>query len=103
MRRHRHFQDTKHAVFLEQARQNVSQFKDDTMLAKQAEQASRRARSFAFLLGKADAWAAQKDDIPSPTEAEDGDEKNPRPSGRSSVEEDGCKKEKLDTRKAGEE
>ena len=57
MRRHRHFQDTKHAVFLEQARQNLSQAKDDTLLAKQAEQASRRARSFAFLLGRADAWA----------------------------------------------
>lgn len=53
MRRQRHFQDTKHAVFLEQARQTLSQNKDDTMLAKQAEQASRRARSFAFLLGQA--------------------------------------------------
>jgi hypothetical protein len=68
MRRHRHFQDTKHAVFLEQARQNLSQSKDDTLLAKQAEQASRRARSFAFLLGRADAWAVNteigKDDNP---------------------------------------
>ena len=62
MRRQRHFQDTKHAVYLAQARQNLSGYKDDTMLAKQAEQSSRRARSFAFLLGKADAWAASRSD-----------------------------------------
>ena len=68
MRRHRHFQDTKHAVFLEQARQNLSQAKDDTMLAKQAEQSSRRARSFAFLLGQADAWAAHSEDSHIPPE-----------------------------------
>ena len=61
MRRQRHFQDTKHAVFLEQARQNLSQLRDDTMLAQQAEFSSRRARSFAFLLGQADAWAARSE------------------------------------------
>mmetsp|Transcript_7977 Transcript_7977/g.15933 ORF Transcript_7977/g.15933 Transcript_7977/m.15933 type:complete len:234 (-) Transcript_7977:354-1055(-) len=106
MRRHRHFQDTKHAVFLEQARQNINKFKDDTMLAKQAEQASRRARSFAFLLGKADAWAAQKDDSPTPFESEDGDvgdKSSVCPAGQSSVEEDGDEKKKQHTQKPGEE
>lgn len=68
MRRQRHFQDARHAVFLEQARQNLSATKDDTMLARQAERSSRRARSFAFLLGRADAWAASQNN-------DDGDEK----------------------------
>ena len=65
MRRQRHFQDTKHAVFLEQARQNLSQYKDDTMLAKQAEQSSRRARSFAFLLGQAGKCLQRSEDLSS--------------------------------------
>lgn len=58
MRRQRHLQDSKHAVFLEQARQILCNQRDDDLLARQAEQASRRARSFATLLGQADAWAA---------------------------------------------
>lgn len=62
MRRQRHFQDYKHCVFLEQARQNLNATKDASMLARQAQQSSRRARSFAFLLGQADAWAAHSDE-----------------------------------------
>lgn len=97
MRRHRHFQDTKHAVFLEQARQNLSQYKDDTQLAKQAEQASLRARSFAFLLGKADQWAAYQDDtkggdrVPSSPESENDDEEelDTEPKAKSGIDEGG--------------
>jgi len=78
------------------------------MLAKQAEQASRRARSFAFLLGKADAWAAQKEVRPSPFDSEevdeeDGCEPNSCPTGQSSTEEDGGEKKIHYTGKSGEE
>lgn len=52
MRRQRHLQETKHAVFLEQARQNISNERDDELLARQAAMASRRARTFATLLGQ---------------------------------------------------
>jgi len=61
IRRQRHLQETKHAVFLEQARQNIRNERDDELLAQHAEMASRRARTFAALMGKADAWAAQHD------------------------------------------
>jgi hypothetical protein len=61
MRRQRHFQDYKHCVFLEQARQNLNATKDDSMLAQQAQQSSRRARSFAILLGTADARAVSQE------------------------------------------
>jgi hypothetical protein len=59
MRRQQHMQDTKHAVFLEQARQSLSNERDDEELARQAELVSRRARTFAKLLGHADAWAVR--------------------------------------------
>lgn len=71
MRRQRHLQDSKHAVFIEQARQSMCNERDDEQLARQAELASRRARKFAILLGQADAWAARNPPIPS------GDEGDP--------------------------
>lgn len=43
------------------ARQNISRERDDELLARQASMASRRARTFATLLGQADAWAAKND------------------------------------------
>ena len=52
-------QDSKDAVFLEQARQIISNERDDEELARQAELVSRRARTFAKLLGHADAWAVR--------------------------------------------
>jgi hypothetical protein len=58
MRRQRHLQESKHAVFLEQARQQSHNVRDADLLACQARRASRWARSFATLLGRADAWAA---------------------------------------------
>jgi hypothetical protein len=76
MRRQRHLQDTKHAVFLEQARQSISNERDHEQLARQAEIASRRARTFASLLGHADAWAArstENQDKPSAQKEADGD------------------------------
>jgi hypothetical protein len=54
--------DTKHAVFLEQARQSISNERDEEQLARQAELVSRRARTFAELLGHADAWAVRSSD-----------------------------------------
>lgn len=59
MRRQQHMQDTKLAVFLEQARQSNSNERDEEQLARQAELVSRRARTFAELLGHADAWAVR--------------------------------------------
>lgn len=58
LRRQRHLQESKHAVFLEQARQQSHNVRDADLLACQARRASRWARSFATLLGRADAWAA---------------------------------------------
>jgi hypothetical protein len=48
----------KHAVFWEQARQNISNQPDADLLGRHAEFASRKSRAFARLLGHADAWAA---------------------------------------------
>ena len=62
LRRARHVQDSKHAVFLEQARQNIANQRDDEQLARQAKMASSRARTFATMLGQADAWAARDND-----------------------------------------
>jgi hypothetical protein len=59
MRRQRHLKDTKHAVFLEQVRQSITNERNEEQLARQAELASRRARTFATLLGHADAWAVR--------------------------------------------
>lgn len=75
------------------------------MLAKQAEQASRRARSFAFLLGKADAWAAQKDEVPSSIESDKANETSSRldDDGVSSIKAGGGKEERLDKEIAGDE
>ena len=58
MRRQRHLYEVKHAVFLEQARQQIANRKDAELLAGIAEVASRKARAFAAFLGQADAWAA---------------------------------------------
>lgn len=59
--------DTKHAVLLEQARQFLTHEHDDEAIAKAAQQASRKGRAFAALLGQADAAAAklseQQDDL----------------------------------------
>jgi hypothetical protein len=57
MRRQRHLQEVKHAVFLEQARQNIANQRNSESLARQAEFASRKARAFANVLGMGDAWA----------------------------------------------
>lgn len=59
LRRHRHVQEAKHAVFLEQARQNLSNQRDAERLAEQAKQASSRARTFATMVGHADALVAK--------------------------------------------
>jgi hypothetical protein len=62
MRRQQHMKDAKQAVFLEQARQSISNERDEEQLARQAELVSRRARTFAKLLGHADAWAVRSSD-----------------------------------------
>jgi hypothetical protein len=59
IRRQRHLQEMRHAVFLEQARQHIANQRDSELLARQAEFASRKARAFASLLGHADEWAAK--------------------------------------------
>mmetsp|Transcript_41962 Transcript_41962/g.64611 ORF Transcript_41962/g.64611 Transcript_41962/m.64611 type:complete len:249 (-) Transcript_41962:200-946(-) len=66
IRRQRHLQEVKHAVFLEQARQNISNRPDADLLAMHAEYASRKSRAFARLLGRADAWAAGEADSQTP-------------------------------------
>jgi hypothetical protein len=59
LRRQRHLQESKHAVFLEQARQQSHNQRDADRIALLARRASRWARSFAVLLGRADAhWVA---------------------------------------------
>ena len=60
LRRHRHVQEAKHAVFLEQARQNLSNQRDAERLAEHAKMASSRARTFAIMVGHADALAARE-------------------------------------------
>lgn len=77
LRRQRHLQESKHAVLGEQARQRHGVFLDassyqqngvgqggggggDEVLAWRAAQASQRARTFATLLGQADAWVAHR-------------------------------------------
>lgn len=57
--------DTKHAVLLEQARQFLSQERDEEAIARVAQGASREGRAFAAMLGGADAAAAKLDEIPS--------------------------------------
>jgi hypothetical protein len=67
IRRQRHLQEIKHAVFLEQARQNIANQRNSELLARQAELASRSSRAFANLLGIGDAWAAagvQQQEVP---------------------------------------
>jgi len=81
MRRQRHLQDTKHAVFLEQARQNISNERNEELLARQASMASRRARTFATLVGQADAWVVN---------AENSQELNIESGRRVSSEHDGA-------------
>uniref|UniRef100_A0A7S2V9U9 Uncharacterized protein n=1 Tax=Entomoneis paludosa TaxID=265537 RepID=A0A7S2V9U9_9STRA len=77
-RRVRHHNENKHAVFLEQARQSLLLCRDEERLAYQAARASSRARSFATLVGKADAWAVQHeqelvmDDPPTTEQANHG-------------------------------
>jgi hypothetical protein len=60
IRRQQHMRDTKHVVFLEQARQSKSNERDEEQLARQAKLVSRRARTFAKLLGHADAWTVRR-------------------------------------------
>jgi hypothetical protein len=57
IRRQRHLQEVKQAVFDEQARQSGSNQRNSELLAKQAEFATRKSRAFANLLGIGDAWA----------------------------------------------
>lgn len=61
IRKQRHLQDAKHAVFLEQARQVTWNEPDPELLARQCAKASCKARSFAALLGQVDALAAKTD------------------------------------------
>jgi len=60
--------DSKHAVLLEQARQFLAHEQDEEAIARVAQEASRKGRAFAALLGQADAAAAklsQQDDLSS--------------------------------------
>jgi hypothetical protein len=77
LRRQRHLQESKHAVFLEQARQQSHNVRDADLLACQARRASRWARSFATLLGRADAWAAATADDDDPHHHRDGARTDP--------------------------
>jgi hypothetical protein len=78
MRRSKHLLQQKHAVFMEQARQVMSNERNEELLALQASTASRRARSFATLLGQADAWVVHKEeeqgDSPTPFNCDDVDD-----------------------------
>jgi hypothetical protein len=87
MRRQRHLQEIKHAVFLEQARQQVTNQRDSELLGRQAEFASRKARAFAHLLGQADAWAVTHDCLPSIGTLEENQAGVPTPVAVSSDEE----------------
>lgn len=64
LRRQRHLQETKQAVLFEQARQRVLPpcERSVELLAHHAATASRRARTFAELLGQADAWVARQEE-----------------------------------------
>jgi hypothetical protein len=57
--------DTKHAAFLEQARESISNERDEEQLARQeAELVSRRATTFAKRLGHADVWTVKTSENP---------------------------------------
>jgi hypothetical protein len=98
LRRQRHLQEIKHAVFLEQARQNISNQKDSELLARQAEFASRKPRAFAYLLGHADACAARDAHLESlgtqKAMAEKLEEESSRNPEESSAEPSNCLSEK---------
>lgn len=79
MRRQRHLQEIKHAVFLEQARQQIANQRDSELLGRQAEFASRKARAFAHLLGQADAWAVTHDCLPTIGTLEENEAGPPSP------------------------
>jgi hypothetical protein len=64
IRRQQHLQSVKHAVFLEQARQNVTNQSNSEELARHAAYASRKSRAFANLLAMGDAWAVVADSQP---------------------------------------
>lgn len=51
--------DSKHAVLLEQARQFLTQERDEEAISRVAQEASKRGRAFAAMLGQADAAAAK--------------------------------------------
>lgn len=87
-RRQRHLQESKHAVLMEQARQIVLNERDEERLARQASMASRKARTFATLLGQADAWAASHVVTTSEDEDQD-DDKDEKKVVVSSDEEEG--------------
>jgi len=55
--RGKHVSEVKHAVLLEQARQFLAAQRDQDEIARVAQEASKRARAFAQLLGQADALA----------------------------------------------
>mmetsp|Transcript_10924 Transcript_10924/g.18509 ORF Transcript_10924/g.18509 Transcript_10924/m.18509 type:complete len:138 (-) Transcript_10924:193-606(-) len=57
--RGKNFQEVKHAVLLEQARQVIENEPNQERIAWVASEASKRARAFARLLGEADAVAAR--------------------------------------------
>jgi hypothetical protein len=61
-RRQRHLHATKHAVLLEQARQNITSQRNDELLAQSSIKSSLRARSFAALLGRMDEYVAKSDE-----------------------------------------
>jgi len=63
IRRATALQEVKHAVFLEQARQTVTNQRNTELLARQAEFAARNSRAFANLLGMGDAWAVAQQEL----------------------------------------
>jgi hypothetical protein len=57
-RRHRHLQEVKHAVLMEQARQREANRRNSELLARYSECATQNSRAFASWMGVGDAWAA---------------------------------------------
>jgi hypothetical protein len=62
--RTKHAKELKNAVFQEQARQFISENRDQEIIARLAQEKSKNARVFAALLGQADAIAAKQQEVP---------------------------------------
>jgi hypothetical protein len=60
MSRIKHVNEVRNAVFLEQSRQLISEYRDEEAIARVAQENSRNARVFAALLGRADEVAAKQ-------------------------------------------